>query len=76
MTLLTSGLPSIAQLQGRAAPPPQQTPLQVMTAMVQNEKQARQHRTYFRYTSVERSSPHRRPSLDGECRRNPGRSAA
>lgn len=34
----------------------QQTPLQIMTAMVQNEKQARQHRTYFRYTSFERSS--------------------
>jgi hypothetical protein len=34
----------------------QQTPLQLVTAMVQNEKQARQHRTFFRYTSVERSS--------------------
>ena len=34
----------------------QQTPLQVVTAMVQNEKQARQHPTFFRYTSVERST--------------------
>jgi hypothetical protein len=34
----------------------QRTPLPMVTAMVQNEKQARQHRTYFRYTSVERSS--------------------
>ena len=34
----------------------QRTPLQLVTAMVQNEKQARQHRTFFRYTSVERSS--------------------
>ena len=34
----------------------QQTPLQLVTAMVQNEKQAREHRTYFRYTSFERSS--------------------
>jgi hypothetical protein len=34
----------------------QQTPVQVVTAMVQNEKQARQHRTFFRYTSVERSA--------------------
>lgn len=45
--LLAAALPSLAQ---------QQTPLQMVTAMVQNEKQARQHRTYFRYTSVERSS--------------------
>ncbi len=45
--LLAAGLPSLAQ---------QQTPLQMVTAMVQNEKQARQHRTYFRYTSIERSS--------------------
>jgi hypothetical protein len=34
----------------------QQTPLEVVKAMVQNEQQARQHRTYFRYTSVERSA--------------------
>jgi hypothetical protein len=34
----------------------QQTPLQVVTAMVENEKQARQNRTFFRYTSVERSA--------------------
>ena len=34
----------------------QQTPLQLVTAMVQNEKQARQHRIFLRYTSVERSS--------------------
>jgi hypothetical protein len=45
--LLAAGLPSFAQ---------QQTPLQVVTAMVQNERQARQHPTFFRYTSVERSS--------------------
>ncbi len=44
--LLAASLPSFAQ----------QTPLQVVTAMVQNEKQARQHGTFFRYTSVERSS--------------------
>ena len=57
MTLLTSGLPSIAQLRaGQLTPPLEQTPLQVVTAMVQNEKQARQHRTFFRYTSVERSA--------------------
>ena len=41
------GSPLIAQLQ---------TPLQMVTAMVQNEKQARQHRTYFHYISVERST--------------------
>jgi hypothetical protein len=51
ITLLTSGWPSIAQ-----SAPAQQTPVQVVTAMVQNEKQARQHRTFFRYTSVERSA--------------------
>jgi hypothetical protein len=39
-----------------AAPAPQQSALQVVTAMVQNEKHARQDRTYFRYTSVERST--------------------
>jgi hypothetical protein len=47
LLLLAGGLPATAQ---------QQTPLQLVTAMVQNEKQARQHRTFFRYTSVERSS--------------------
>ena len=46
-SLRAAGLPSPAQLQ---------TPLQVVTAMVQNERQARQHPTFFRYTSVERSS--------------------
>jgi hypothetical protein len=57
MTLLTSGLPSIAQLRaGQPSSLLEQTPLQVVTAMVQNEKQARQHRTFFRYTSVERSA--------------------
>lgn len=34
----------------------QQSPLQVVTAMVQNEKHVRQHPTFFRYTSVERST--------------------
>ena len=35
MTLLTSGLPSIAQLRaGQLTPPLEQTPLQVVTAMV------------------------------------------
>jgi hypothetical protein len=47
LLLLAGGLPAMAQ---------QRTPLQLVTAMVQNEKQARQHRTFFRYTSVERSS--------------------
>jgi hypothetical protein len=57
LTLLTSALPSTAQLPaGQPAPLLEQTPLQVVTAMVQNEKQARQHRTFFRYTSVERSA--------------------
>jgi hypothetical protein len=57
MTLLASVLPSLAQLRaGQAMPLLEQTPLQVVTAMVQNEKQARQHRTFFRYTSVERSA--------------------
>jgi hypothetical protein len=32
------------------------TPLQVVTAMVKNEKQARQDRTYYRYISFERSA--------------------
>lgn len=45
--LLAGSAPVLAQ---------QQTPLQLVTAMVQNEKQARQNRTYFRYSSVERSS--------------------
>lgn len=45
--VLLSGASLIAQ---------QQTPLQLVSVMAQNEKQARQHRTYFRYNSVERSS--------------------
>jgi hypothetical protein len=52
LVLVAGGLLCSAQ----STPPQQQTPLQAVTAMVQNEKQARQHRTYFRYTSVERSS--------------------
>jgi hypothetical protein len=50
--LLTASLSSVAQ----EMPAPQQTPLEVVKATVQNEEQARQHRTYFRYTSVERSA--------------------
>ena len=50
--LLTIGLPALAQ--ASAVEP--QSPIEVVTAMVHNEKQARQHRTYFRYTSVERSA--------------------
>lgn len=53
--LLMNGLLSIAQSPAALPPPEQSTPLQVVTAMVQNEKQARQNRTFFRYTSVERS---------------------
>lgn len=34
----------------------QQTPLQMVTAMVHNEQKARQNRDFFRYTSEERSS--------------------
>lgn len=45
--LLVAGLPCLAQ---------PQTPVQLVTAMVKNEKQARQDRTYFRYTSFERSA--------------------
>jgi len=55
IALLISGLPSIAQSTEVQSAPEQLTPLQVVTAMVRNEKQARQHRTFFRYTSVERS---------------------
>ncbi|MGB9418232.1 MAG: hypothetical protein WCB58_18090 [Acidobacteriaceae bacterium] len=47
LLLLAGGMPAAAL---------QQTPLQLVTAMVQNEKEARQHRTFFRYTSAERSS--------------------
>jgi hypothetical protein len=47
--LLLMGASAIAQQQ-------QQTPLQVVSAMVQNEKHARKQRTFFRYTSVERST--------------------
>jgi hypothetical protein len=43
-------------LMGTSAIAQQQTPLQVVTAMVQNEKHARQYPNYFRYTSVERST--------------------
>jgi hypothetical protein len=55
IALLINGLPSIAQLGAAQSGPEQLTPLQVVTAMVRNEKQARHHRTFFRYTSVERS---------------------
>jgi hypothetical protein len=55
IALLISGLPSIAQSTEVQSASEQLTPLQVVTAMVRNEKQARQHRTFFRYTSVERS---------------------
>jgi hypothetical protein len=51
LLLLTMNSPLFAQ----PKPALQQTPLQVVKAMVQNEEQARQHRTFFRYTSVERS---------------------
>jgi hypothetical protein len=50
LVLLAGATPFMGQ------PAPQQTPLQVITAMVQNEKEARHRRTYFRYTSVERST--------------------
>ena len=56
IALPMSGLPFIAQSALAQSAPAQQTPLQVVTAMVRNEKQARQHRTFFRYTSVERSA--------------------
>jgi hypothetical protein len=55
IAVLISGLPSIAQSTEVQSASGQLTPLQVVTAMVRNEKQARQHRTFFRYTSVERS---------------------
>jgi len=55
IALLISGLPSNAQSTAVQSASEQLTPLQVVTAMVRNEKQARQHRTFFRYTSVERS---------------------
>jgi hypothetical protein len=55
--LLTGGVPALAQsAPAPSTPVQQQTPVQVVTAMVQKERQARQHRTYFRYTSVERSA--------------------
>jgi hypothetical protein len=50
--VLTANSPSLSQ----SKPAPQQTPLQVVKAMVENEVQARQHRIFFRYTSVERSA--------------------
>lgn len=52
LLLLASGSSAI----GWGASAQQQTPLQMVSAMVQNEKHARQHLTYFRYTSVERST--------------------
>jgi hypothetical protein len=55
IALLMSGLLSSAQSTEVQSAAEQLTPLQVVTAMVRNEKQARQHRTFFRYTSVERS---------------------
>jgi hypothetical protein len=56
IALLMSGLPSMAQSGAvQSSAPEHLTPLQVVTAMTRNEKQARQHRTFFRYTSVERS---------------------
>jgi hypothetical protein len=50
--LMTGGLPAIAQ----PISAQQQAPLQVVKAMLQNEGQARQNRTFFRYTSIERSA--------------------
>ncbi len=44
--VLAAGLSCVAQ---------PMTPVQIVTAMVKNEEQARQDRTYFRYTSFERS---------------------
>jgi hypothetical protein len=55
LAVLASGVASTAQSTSAPSTPPQLSPLQMVTAMVQNEKQARQHRTFFRYTSVERS---------------------
>jgi hypothetical protein len=52
LALAALGTPQTAQ----QIPATSQTPLQVVTAMVQNEKHAREHRTFFRYISVERSS--------------------
>jgi hypothetical protein len=51
LLLVAAGAPCMGQPAQQ-----QQTPLQVITAMVQNEKEARHRRTYFRYTSVERST--------------------
>jgi hypothetical protein len=47
LLMLAAGLPCGAQ---------SLSPVQLVTAMVRNEKQARQDRTYFRYTSFERSA--------------------
>ena len=44
--------PAVAQ----STPAQPQTTVQVVIAMVQHEKEARQHRTFFRYTSEERSA--------------------
>jgi hypothetical protein len=54
--LLSLLLASGSSLLAPSALAQQQTPLQVVTAMAQNEKNARQHPTFFRYTSVERST--------------------
>jgi hypothetical protein len=54
LLLLTFHSPLLAQ--PKPTPAQEQTPLQVVKAMVENEGQARQHRTFFRYTSVERSA--------------------
>jgi hypothetical protein len=55
LLLLASGSSLMGSTLGSSAIA-QQTPLQVVTAMVQNEKNARQHPTFYRYTSVERST--------------------
>jgi hypothetical protein len=54
LLMMTIHSPLLAQ--PKPAPAQQQTPLQVVKAMVDNEEQARQHRRFFRYTSVERSA--------------------
>jgi hypothetical protein len=54
--MCVSWLPLIQPLLAQPKPARPLTPLQVVKAMVANEEQARQHRTFFRYTSVERSA--------------------
>jgi hypothetical protein len=49
-------LTSHSSLLSQPKPAQPQTPLQVVKAMVENEEQARQHPTFFRYTSAERSA--------------------